>query len=431
MIHIIIIAAIVVAIALGYITKLNTGLFGIAFAYLIGAFALGMKTSAIISLWPTTIFFVYLSVSLFFGMASANGTMEKLAKGLVYSCRKVPVLIPYAVFFAAWIMSAMGVSVLGTVIFIAPIALALADQLKINKLSMALVANFGVLGGADFITGGNGIIFMSLLDEVGYGEKSTSMCLVAFIVASVYFLLICTGYMAISKTFKKFKEVKAEIEKPEPFTRAQKQTMVLIAILLIFALGAPVLKTLTGLPFFATLNSRIHIGLLACVLTIVGLLLKVSDQKKVFGGIPWNTIIMLCGVGMVVNLAVQAGTVQVVGEWIGANLPKVLVPAVASALASFMSFFASAGSVVCPALFPIIPSITAATGLTDALLITAIVVGAQSTAISPFSTCGSSILASCTKDEDRNYLFKEFITRCVPVLAVLSAVFFLVICLIF
>ena len=431
MIHALIVGGIVVAIALGYKTNLNTGLFGIMLAYILGAFVMGLKTSEVIGLWPTTIFFVYLSVSLFFGMAGVNGTLKKVSQNLVYACRKTPVLIPYAIFFGAWVMAAMGVSVLGSVAFMAPIALALAEQLKMDKFAAALCVNFGVLGGADFITGGNGLVFMSLLSEVGYADNSTAMCLTAFVVASIYFLIVCTGYMLLIKGFDPLKKSVAELEKPEPMNREQRITLGLIAVLMLFALGVPILKTVTGLPFFVTLNSRIHIGLLAVVLTVVGLLMKAADQKKVFAGLPWNTIVMLCGVGMLVNLAVKAGTVQAVGAWIGSNLPAVVIPAVASLLASFMSFFASAGTVECPALFPVVPTITAATGITDVLLITAIIVGAQSTAISPFSTCGSTIIASCSTDEDRNYLFKMFIARAVPLLAVCSAVFFLVVCLIF
>ena len=41
---ILIIATIALAVVLGYKTKINTGFFCIAFAYIIGCFMLGMKT---------------------------------------------------------------------------------------------------------------------------------------------------------------------------------------------------------------------------------------------------------------------------------------------------------------------------------------------------------------------------------------------------
>lgn len=44
MISVVLVASIALAVVLGYKTKINTGFFCIAFAYLIGCFALGMKT---------------------------------------------------------------------------------------------------------------------------------------------------------------------------------------------------------------------------------------------------------------------------------------------------------------------------------------------------------------------------------------------------
>ena len=74
---ILIIAAIALAVVLGYKTKINTGFFCIAFAYIIGCFMLGMKTKDLIAEWPTSTMFVILAVSLFYNFAAGNGTLEK------------------------------------------------------------------------------------------------------------------------------------------------------------------------------------------------------------------------------------------------------------------------------------------------------------------------------------------------------------------
>ena len=54
MLSALIIASIAISVAIGYKTKYNTGLFAIVFAYLIGCFALGMKTKAVIGTWPVS-----------------------------------------------------------------------------------------------------------------------------------------------------------------------------------------------------------------------------------------------------------------------------------------------------------------------------------------------------------------------------------------
>ena len=84
----VIIAAIALAVFLGYKTKINTGFFCIVFAYFIGCFWLDLKPKALIAFWPTNTMFVIISVSLFYNVAAANGTLEK-----IYICRNRPVFL--------------------------------------------------------------------------------------------------------------------------------------------------------------------------------------------------------------------------------------------------------------------------------------------------------------------------------------------------
>lgn len=52
--------------------------------------------------------------------------------------------------------------------------------------------------------------------------------------------------------------------------------------------------------------------------------------------------------------------------------------------------------------------------------------GAQSSAISPFSSGGSLILGSCGKEEDRNTLFNRLLFVAVPISVGLCAVYNLI-----
>ena len=81
----VIIAAIALAVFLGYKTKINTGFFCIVFAYFIGCFWLDLKPKALIAFWPTNTMFVIISVSLFYNVAAANGTLEKISRSLLYA----------------------------------------------------------------------------------------------------------------------------------------------------------------------------------------------------------------------------------------------------------------------------------------------------------------------------------------------------------
>ena len=78
-----------------------------------------------------------------------------------------------------------------------------------------------------------------------------------------------------------------------------------------------------------------------------------------------------------------------------------------------------------PALFPIVPAIAVATGYNPTVLFVCIVVGAQASAISPFSSGGSLILGSTPQGVNQSQLFNDLLFRAVPlgfIAALLEAV---------
>ena len=173
----------------------------------------------------------------------------------------------------------------------------------------------------------------------------------------------------------------------------------------------------------AAISGKIDVGLVAMIFTVIGLLLKLAPQKEIIAKVPWNTILMIAGAGMLIAVAVEAGTIEQLSAWIGSNVPVFLVPIAFSIVAAFMSFFSSTTGVVAPALFPLIPGLAAATGLSPAVLFACTVLGAQSSAISPFSSGGSLILGSYGNDEERNKLFNRLLFVAVPISVCISAVY--------
>ena len=109
MLSIIIILSIALAIFLGYRTKINTGLFCIVFAYIIGCFVMGLKPKQVIAFWPTNTMFVYLVRFVYFIILLLSTELwRKMSGALLYACRNFPGLLPYALFAVAVILSVMG-----------------------------------------------------------------------------------------------------------------------------------------------------------------------------------------------------------------------------------------------------------------------------------------------------------------------------------
>lgn len=422
MLSLIIILSIAIAIAIGYKTGINTGLFAMAFAYLIGCFGLNLKAKDIINMWPLSIFFVIFAVSLFYNFAQLNGTLEKVANHLLYACRKHPKVLPYAIYIAATIIAALGAGFFTVLACMAPITLILCDKTGLNKMVGSVAANYGALAGANFMTSQSGIIFRGLMEKVGLGDNSfayaTCISATTFIIPFVVisFLMLVTNNKSL--------EGELDIAKPEPFDSKQRTTLNLIVLMVIIVLAGPLLNMfLPGVKTIAFINSKLDIGLIAIVFAIIALLLNLGDQKQAIAKVPWNTIIMICGVGMLISVAIKAGTIKLLANLVTSNLSPFLVTVIMTIVGSIMSFFSSTLGVVCPTLFPIVPTIAKTSALNPMLIFTAIVIGAQATAISPFSSGGALMLGSCSNDTERKQLFYDLIFKAVPTCVCGSMIF--------
>lgn len=429
MLSLMIVGAIFLSIALGYKTKINTGFFAIAFAYLIGCFGLNLKPSAIIRLWPVTTMFVIFAVSIFYNFALVNGTLEKMSKYLLYSCRKFPGLLPFALFLVATILASIGAGYFTVLAFMAPVTLLICDEAKMDKAVGAVAVNCGALVGGNFMTSNLGVIFIGLIGDVTNGSKagadispfnvSFTIFACSFVFALIY--IACLRY--IPKANRNIGEG-VTFEKPEPLDAKQKTNLNLMMLMMFVVLIFPIMHIIMpDAKMITMINSKIDVGLVAIVFSIIALLLNLAPQKDVIAKIPWNTIIMICGVGMLIQVAIKAGTVKALAAWIGANIPTILVPIAFSIVGGFMSFFSSTTGVVCPALFPLIPGLSASTGIHATVLFVCTVLGAQSSAISPFSSGGSLILGGCANEEERNHLFNRLLFVAVPSSIITAMIF--------
>lgn len=410
----IIILAIIFSIILGYKTKVNTGFFAIGFSYIIGCFILDLKPTQVIEMWPIKIFFVIFSVSIFYNFALSNGTLEKLSQHLLYSTRKVPHLLPFAIFFAAIFISALGAGYFTVLAFFAPITILLCEQTGLNKLIGAMAVNYGSLAGANFMTSASGLIFKGLIENAGYTENAYSFTTSIFLTSVVIPFFIILASILVNKN-NNINTTNFSVTKPEKFNTLQKTTLNLIFAMVFIVLIVPILRTTFPENIVIKfINSKMDIGLVSIIFTIFAFILKLGKEKEIIAKIPWNTIIMICGVGMLISTAIKAGTITILSGWIGTNIPTFLVPITLCIIGGMMSFFSSTLGVVAPALFPIIPTIAEVTNLNPATLFVAIIIGAQATSISPFSSGGSLILGSAP-DETKTDFFNQLMFKGAPI----------------
>ena len=429
MLSIMIILAIAIAIFLGYKTKINTGLFCIVFAYAIGCFVMGLKPKDIIGFWPVSTMFVILSVSLFYNVAAINGTLEKMSGALLYACRSFPGLLPYALFAVAVILSVMGATFFTVLAFLAPITLVICEESRMDKLTGAVAINAGALAGGNFPTSNLGVIFRGLADNAYESApeltavETFGMEMQIFLFAILFSLILITIFRFGFKSNRNIGKG-VTFKKPEAFDKKQKQTLTLMIAMMVIVLIFPLLNILMpGSSSIGFISGKIDVGLVAIIFAVIAFLMNLAPQKESIAKIPWNTILMIAGAGMLIAVAVKAGTIEALSTWIGSNVPAPLVPIAFSIVGAIMSFFSSTTGVVAPALFPLIPGIAASAGINPVALFACTVLGAQSSAISPFSSGGSLIMGSCGDETERNVLFNRLLMVAVPISVIACAVF--------
>ena len=405
MISLLIILSIFVAVAIGYKKKINVGIIAIAFAYIFGVFVLGMKTKEIIAMWPTSLFFFIMMASFFYGIAVTNGTLGLLSEHAIYAFRNRPYIIPVMMWLSCFILSGLGPGPTTIFAFMPAIILSMSDKIKLNKLVAAVcIVGGGVAGGYTPISLCYATV-KTCLENAGYSEAEALTMLpriainniLAQVILFVVIYIVCRAWKVESPTYE---------AKPERLSKQQIKTAVVIAVGLVVAVVVPLLKTIfPGVKAFAVLKSAIEPSLLFCVLLVISLLMKLGDQKKALNFIPWSTIILVCGTGMLVSVAKSAGAIDYLSAWVSGNLSPFMAKLVIALCAGAMSFFSSTLGVVGPTLIPFIPGIASATGVSATALISAIMVGGHFAGVSPFSTGGAMTMSGETDEGKKNKLF--------------------------
>ena len=428
---ILIILAIIISIYLGEKLNINTGLVALAFAYLIGCFVLGMSVSDLLAAFPTKLFLVIFGISLFFNFAVVNGTLTKMANKILYHFKNFTFWLPLILYFITALVSGLGAGFFTSVAIMGAIAMSLVKPSGINRMHASMAVSLGALSGANFMSSAHGVLFHSLLSNTGVADQADILTRDIFLGSFIYPIFVILILLFTNRSKKSTKTL--VIEKPEPYDAKQSINILLIILMMVIVLFLPAIQNaFPNVEWLSYVNDRVDISLLAIVFSIIAYLLKLAGdkQREVFDKIPWNTIWLVSGVGILIEVAVYAGTIDVLAGLIN-NIPKPLVPISVTLIAGIMSIFSSTLGVVAPLMFPMISGIVESTGYSASLIAVSIIIGAQSTAVAPFSTGGSLMLGSSGLDgEEQNDFYNMLLYKATPaslVFAVLANVVLMVI----
>ena len=383
--------ALVAVVAIGFIKKVNLGFLSLGVAYFLGI-AGGMTAKQISAGFDSSMFVTLVGVTFLFGMASNNGTLDLFSKKIVALVGKHTVLIPMLMFFLSAFISAIGPGHIAAGILMTTFAMYLAFEMKINPMSTALYAKLGANAGCASVLSMTGILAKNLSEPLGYSGFGLHLFLAVLISGSAFTLVVYVLY----KGYKVKADNPLKLSEIPKFNRDQFCTIIAIIVMVVCCIG---FKLDTGLFAFAA----------AAVLILLGCV----DEKKAIKGIPWGTLIFICGVGTLISVINKLGGISLVSDFLTGFMNARTATPILAATAGILSWVSSTTGVVMPALYPIAAEVcgTFGEGVRYVELISAVTATSFAAAVSPLSTGGAIIMSSYsaakeTTTEELNKMFR-------------------------
>ncbi|MBQ9572082.1 MAG: hypothetical protein IJR22_01650 [Acidaminococcaceae bacterium] len=366
------------AILLGFFRHMNTGLVAIGFALLLGR-ANGISDKEIISGFNTSLFIMLLGVTYLFSLAQLNGSLELLAKKVVALAGRRTFMIPIVIYVFSVVLSAIGPGTVPTMAIMMVFSMALAAQLGINPAMLSALSVLGASGGGVSPLAATGIIGINLCAEFGLTGIEKQFLMNGILSSTVYAAIVYVmlgGYKLHSDTVLDLKDIPA-------FNRKQIITLFGIAVMV-----------------FVVLFLKVNVGLTSFAVAMVLSFLRVSDEGEAIKGIPWGTLLLITGVGVLMHIIIMLGGIKLLSQ----ELAQIMTPSTSVTImgitSGIMSWFSSTSGVVMPTLIPTIPDVLANLGVGGKMLelemATAITMISNTAGISPLSTGGALALAAYT-----------------------------------
>ncbi|MDZ4197659.1 MAG: SLC13 family permease [Kiritimatiellia bacterium] len=375
------------AIFIGCWRRVNIGLLSIGFAFLIGCFGADLPPTRIVSGWPLRLFFMLLGMTLLFGIAAGNGTLSLLAGRCVAITRGRTRLLPPVFFLLAGVLAAVGPGNIAICALLLPIALTVASERKISPLLMATMVIAGANAGGLSPIAPTGIIGVTLARESGL-EIGWMVFTRQIIGQSI---MAATLYMVFGG-FRLPNQPRVASEDRPPFRFPQWATLVILAGVV-----------------FAVIAGRWDLGLTAFSGAVILLLLRAAEEKSAMNAVPWSTLVLVCGVGMLVSTVQEVGGIDLLTRLLARGMTGSTAAPIMALIGGTLSVVSSASGVVMPTLIPTAAGLAVEVGANPARIISAIIIGAHVVTNSPISTLGALAIASAGPAVDRDRLFRNLL----------------------
>ncbi|HEY2931333.1 MAG TPA: SLC13 family permease [Acidobacteriota bacterium] len=397
-------AALVLAIVLSCTTRLNVGFVALVLAWIVGVYFGRLSLAEVAAGFPTRLFLTLTGVTLLFTQARVNGTLERIAAQAVRCCRGNSGLIPIAFFLMAVTVASVGAGNIASAAIVSPMAMAVASQAGISPFLMTIMVGNGANAGSLSPFAPTGVIVTGLMARIGLTGVEWQTYLFNLV---AHTLVAFAGYFAFGGV-KLFRRRQPDDEnfpgrnKDEtgthetlPPQKFEARHWVTLAIL--------------GTLIAVVVAFEVDIGMAAFSGAVLLAFLRMGDESAAIRQIPWNVIMMVSGMTLLVALLEKTGGMGLFTSLLATISTQHSVTFVIALLTGLISVYSSTSGVVLPAFLPTVPGLIAKLGGGDPLAIaSSINVGGHLVDVSPLSTIGALCIASAlTTGEETRVLFNK------------------------
>lgn len=383
--------ALLLVIAGSLTSRINVGVLAVALAWPIAIYAAGWKVDAVMGAFPSSLFLTLVGVSVLFGVAQANGTMDAIARQLVGLLRGRAALLPLLFFALACTLSTAGPGAISATALLAPLAMGIAVQARMPVFLAALMIGNGANAGNLSPISAVGLIVHSAMAKIGLeghviGVWSANFT--AHLLASFAAWLLFGG-PALLRAGKV-----DSVDTPPALTARHWQT---IGIIVIWVAAVVLLKLNPGLAAFAA----------ASVLLLAG----IGDDNATVKQVPWAVILMVCGVSVLIGVLEKTGGMDLFTTLLSRIATPGTVNGAIAGITGLISTYSSTSGVIYPAFLPAVPGLVQKLGGGNPLEVAmSISVGAALVDVSPLSTIGALCIPALPEGSaDARKLFRNLL----------------------
>ena len=384
--------ALVVVIGFSLTARINVGILAVALAWPIAMLAAGWKADALMGVFPSGLFLTLVGVTLLFGLAHKNGTLEALTRRAVRVCGGATALLPIAFFLVTCAVATVGPGAIAATALVAPLAMSTAVSARVPVFLMALmVANGGNAGNLSPFSA-VGIIVQTMFQKAGLGQHDGAVFWANF-AAHLFVSVVAYLFFGGLALWRRRDAGSVVTEPAPPFSGRHWFTLAVIGAWIV---GVVVFRTNPGLSAF----------LAAAVLIIA----HTAEDSSVIGAVPWSVIVMVCGVSVLIGVIEKTGGMDLFTTL----LARITTPGTANGMMAFVtgviSTYSSTSGVVYPAFIPAVPGLVEKLGGGNPLEIAlSINVGAAIVDVSPLSTIGALCVAGLPNAAEARVLFRQML----------------------